>query len=252
MNELLQSRALLLKSVRFSDTSKILSFYSREAGRVSAIAKGVLRPKNRFSGKLETLRELEIILAIKENRNVQTLTEVEILRIYHPERRNPNHQIYALAILELVDQTLAEGHADPVFYDFLETMLQSLETIDDGRIVLWFFLLKLCSFLGFRPRFSECQSCQTQLPLESATFCFSDGAIYCRECGPQLQNFRRLNSAQISFLSQLQTHHYQHLAGFNPELPGNHDFTELLVAYLNHHLDHPLHLYALELLSVQR
>ncbi len=252
MNELLNTRALLLKSVRFQESSKILTFYSREAGRISVIAKGVLRPKSPFGGKLETLRELEIILAVKENRNIQTMTEVEIIRLFHPERKHPDHMIYALAILELIDQTLAEGHTDPVFYDFLQAMLASLEEVSDGRVVLWYFLLKLCSFLGFRPRFSDCQSCRSPLPLESAIFSFSDGTIYCSDCSPLMVNTRRLNSDQLTFLHRLQQQHHQHLPEFNLELPGKHDYTEFLTAYLNHHLDHPLHLNALEMLPAGR
>ena len=55
MAELIKSDAIILHSIRWQESSKIVTVYSREWGKIGLIARGALRPKSPFAGSLESL-----------------------------------------------------------------------------------------------------------------------------------------------------------------------------------------------------
>ena len=58
----LKTEAVVLRSLRFSEADRILHVYTRERGRIGAIAKGVRKTKTRFGARLEPLSHVELML----------------------------------------------------------------------------------------------------------------------------------------------------------------------------------------------
>ena len=154
-----KSSCIILRSIRWQESSKIVTVYAREWGKTGIIAKGALRPKSVFSGKLESLNLVEAIISHKDSRQLQILTDLQVLHSFSRLRLKPDHLAYSLAILELLDHTLEEHQSDPLFFDFSETMLRRLEITERPEVVFWYYILKLSSFLGFRPQLQTCHFC---------------------------------------------------------------------------------------------
>src|SRR5215210_1694256 len=57
-----KTEAIVLRSIRYGEADRILHLYSRERGRIGAVAKGVRRPKSRFGGRLEPLFRVNLVL----------------------------------------------------------------------------------------------------------------------------------------------------------------------------------------------
>src|SRR4029079_12429969 len=57
-----KTEAVVLRSLRFSEADRILHVYTRERGRIGAIAKGVRKTKSRFGARLEALSPAELML----------------------------------------------------------------------------------------------------------------------------------------------------------------------------------------------
>src|SRR5579862_3461569 len=70
--------AVVLRSYRYSETSKVVRLATRELGIQSAIAKGVFRPKSRFGTALQFLAEGEAELYFRETRELQTLAAFDV------------------------------------------------------------------------------------------------------------------------------------------------------------------------------
>jgi DNA repair protein RecO (recombination protein O) len=56
------TEAIVLRSIRYGEADRVLHLYTRDRGRVGAIAKGVRRVKSRFGGRLEPMARSELIL----------------------------------------------------------------------------------------------------------------------------------------------------------------------------------------------
>ena len=78
---LVSTPAIVLRTYRYSETSKIVRLATRDYGVQSAIAKGVLRPRSQFGAALETLSEGVAQLYHKETRELQTLAAFDVIQL---------------------------------------------------------------------------------------------------------------------------------------------------------------------------
>ena len=82
-----KTEAVVLRSLRFSEADRILHLYTRERGRIGAIAKGVRKTKSRFGARLEPLSHVELMLH-EGSGELQTVTGVELIASHHATREN--------------------------------------------------------------------------------------------------------------------------------------------------------------------
>jgi DNA repair protein RecO (recombination protein O) len=179
------TRAVILQTYRYSDTSKILRLMTLEHGPCSAVARGALRPKSRYGGMLEPFVEGDATLYMKEGRELHTLSAFELVR----ERRVIGQalRLYTVAsvLCELV-MRLAPEHRDDDLYRVLSGGLDGLQARaaageDEGGLEhIW----ALVSTLGFHPQLDICVSCARVIGDERARFDFSAGGIFCANCAP--------------------------------------------------------------------
>ena len=80
-----KTEAVVLRSLRFSEADRILHLYTRERGRVGAIAKGVRKITSRFGARLEPLSHVNLVLH-EGSGELQTITGVELVRSHHGAR----------------------------------------------------------------------------------------------------------------------------------------------------------------------
>lgn len=73
------TQAIVLRRIRWSESSLILTLYSLDLGRISVMAKGALRAKSPFAGKLELFSRVEVTLSRKPGRELDILTDAAVL-----------------------------------------------------------------------------------------------------------------------------------------------------------------------------
>src|SRR4028118_999159 len=81
-----KNKGIVLRSIRYGEADRILDLYTRDAGLVSAIAKGIRRTKSRFGARLEPLSCVDF--AAYGGRSLDTITQAETLRSFHSIREN--------------------------------------------------------------------------------------------------------------------------------------------------------------------
>ena len=116
-------------------------------------------------------------------------------------------------------------------------------------MVFWYFLLKLVSYLGFRPQLRKCQICETEAPQGNLRFNFSHGAIICSDCAANSYGGMKLRNPDWQYLWKLQAHPHQKLDEFTGSRHSGYNFTPLLLEYLNFHIEKNLVLKSLQLLQ---
>lgn len=237
MSEILKSDAVILDSIRWKETSKIVSLFSREFGIIKVIARGVYRNKSAFAGKLETLNRAEVVINSRPSRSLQILTEVDVIDSYKTIRPDLQRLPYALAILELIRQTIRESHPDMIFYDFIIVLFDAIKNVKNPEIIFIYFLLKLVSYLGFKPNFYECQVCEKKSSSEMFHFSLEKGTIFCRDCVEDTGILQKIKSDDLDLLRKLQNHPHRKISEFeSKDFPVQY-FTGLLVDYLNFHAE---------------
>lgn len=143
------SKCIVLNSMKFSETSKILTAYSEDYGKLSLIAKGAFSPKSKFLGLLETTYIVDLEFYFKENRDLHTLSNAEICFRY----KNSKHELRVLACLmiccEIINKTQNFGEYNKdLFLDF-ENALKEIDKQFPLMNTLK-LLVNVISYLGYK------------------------------------------------------------------------------------------------------
>ena len=194
--------AILLRRVEHSETSLICTFYTRDYGRLTAIAKGARRQKSQFAGLLDLMNYLHITVYTKETREVQTLSSAEFVRPFNRLQQDMDRVTIGMVILETLRKAIIGDEPHPEIFDLAITAFSALNTMDDPGIeILWWFHLHLASLLGFHPQFSTCYECGTQL--KQGYFSADTGQIHCDKCVIHQPGMVRLHHLEIRLLRYL-------------------------------------------------
>ena len=181
---LVTTRAVVLQTYRYSETSKILRLMTWELGPCSALARGALRPKSRFGGLLEPFVEGEATLYTKEGRHLHTLSNFELVRDRRGIERSMKRFTIASVLCELV-MRLAPEHRDTKLYGRLARGLDGLHGSegDAGAAGGLEHVWALVGTLGFRPELGSCVGCGRRIGVEATRFDFPAGGLRCASCG---------------------------------------------------------------------
>jgi len=170
----------VLKRINLGEADKILTLYTPNLGKLSAIAKGVRRPRSKMGGHLELLTHCSLMLA--RGQNLDIITQSETISSFLPLRDNLWRASLALYAAELVEQLTAE-HVEnyPVYKLLLDTLHRLCET-KDGELTLRYFELNLLTHLGYKPELHQCLGCKSPLEPTTNFFSTSGGGMLCPAC----------------------------------------------------------------------
>jgi DNA repair protein RecO (recombination protein O) len=149
-------------------------------------------------------------------------------------------------MLQLISINFEFESDDEIFFKFLIDMMYILQTTKYPIIILWFFILKLVSFLGFKPEFQKCTNCGQFVKGMMINFSKKDGAVICNKCFSESTDYDLLPNQVIKYFTTLQQCHYKKIDGM--ELPQNMDYpyTQYLLSYLEHHTHRKIDLKAMK------
>ncbi|MFY0252774.1 DNA repair protein RecO [Chitinophaga sp. 30R24] len=149
-----KSRGIVLRAVKYGDTSLIVSIFTELFGLQSYIVNGARssKPKAAKGNLLQPGNILELVVYHNEIKNLQRISEFKLGHIYHTVQLNVVKNTVALYIIELLQKCLKQPEQHLDLYYFTESTLQLLD-ISEIAVVAnlpLYFTLKVGEFLGFR------------------------------------------------------------------------------------------------------
>ena len=204
-----RAEAIVLKTIDFGETDRILTLLTRHFGKVSVVAKGIRKPTSRLAGHAEPLTHATYQLA--RGRNLDVLTGAESRSLYR-ELREDLHGIAAgWYIAELADRFALEKAPSAPLFDLVENALRHLSAGHVPALVCRWFDLHLLDRTGFRPEVGRCVQCR-QSPEETANAWIVDaGGLVCARCapgpstGPLALSVRALKSLRYLLVSDFES-----------------------------------------------
>jgi DNA repair protein RecO (recombination protein O) len=150
---LAKTRAIVLHSVRYGESSLIVHLYSEQYGRISCMAAGVRTKKPRFSATLfQPLTLLELELYHKTNRDIHRIKEANCPVHFATIPFELRKTTIAFFLAEVLYKTLREEAGNPALFEFLFHAILLLDTKEQGIASFHLvFLLHFSRFLGFFP-----------------------------------------------------------------------------------------------------
>lgn len=145
---LIATNAILIRTTRLTDTSLIVHWLTEDFGILKSVAKGALRPKSSYAGKLDLFFSGHIILKPSKNTELHYLKEVTIEQWREGLRRAYLPTLSAGYFCQLVSAALDLGQIEPSIYHLLGRALGYLEQSTPNRAAVRFFERELSKILG--------------------------------------------------------------------------------------------------------
>ena len=179
---LVTTKAIVLKSMRWGEADRILTFFSLRFGKVRGIARGARRMKSRFGGMLEPFSSINLTFFDKRNDSLASVSQVDTLESFSSLRESLGLIWAASRMVALVDGVTADRDPSPkVFYTLLEG-LRSLVRTDDPGLLTLIFQVHILGQSGFHPQIERCASCGRDVGEQSSGFSPSAGGRLCGSC----------------------------------------------------------------------
>ncbi len=140
--------AILLRRIRLTESSLILSWLTPEAGLVKTVAKGVLRPKNRLAGILDLFHLCEISFQRARSSPLHSLRDASLLHC-HPGLRTDSLRLALCAYaVELLEKCTEPETPVPDLFDLMQRALGYLDRAPASLKALYHFESELARLLG--------------------------------------------------------------------------------------------------------
>ena len=183
---LAKSQAVVLRVRRMGETSKLVTLYTEDFGKVKVVAKGARKPKSKFGAALELMTEIQVVFYLRDDRELQTLSDCDVTRA-HPGLLSVLQRLsFGSAVCELIDRLTIEGEGgNRRLYRCLAGVLVGLEEVSapQTEALFWYFQLRMAESLGYRPELGHCVDCLSALEGRSLWFSPALGGGLCRSCG---------------------------------------------------------------------
>lgn len=230
--------AVILRHNNYGEADRLLWLFTRERGKVRAIAKGVRKMRSRKAGHLEPFIHASLQLAL--GRDLWIVTQAETVEAFLPIRENLELTAYALYVLELLDRfTYEEGEYLALFQLLLDT-LRRVQQKENVFLAVRYYELRILDLVGFRPQLFSCVGCGETIQAEDQYFSAENGGVLCPKCGVNSPSSRRVSLDTLKYLRHLQRSTYKEArrAHLSPDVKS--EMENLLQYYLTYLLERGL------------
>ena len=191
MSEIIKTRAIVLRKIDYGDSSRIAQFYTEDFGKLSAIIKGAKSPKSKIGMMIDTMNVLQLVLYKKESREVQMVSDVDLIRHHKNIRDDFEKYQYSSAVIELLSNLTHENDHNLRLFDGTARILSLLDESKNKVMYLFvkyfFFFLKE---IGYEFQLQYCNVCNREIKKgEPASYNYETG-LMCTDCrSDRLSNF---------------------------------------------------------------
>ncbi len=178
-----KTSAIVIKTLDYGESDRILTFYTADFGKIKGIAKGAKRSRRRFSNALELFTFSRLIFFDKRESGLVRIEGCDIVDTFPAIREDVRKIAFGCYLAELVDAMTAEREPNSHLFSMVRTFLSLLSEGQAEAQILRVFEIRLLSLLGYRPELSRCLRCDETLQRGGqAHFSVNKGGLLCDRC----------------------------------------------------------------------
>ena len=178
-----KASALVLRLTDFSETSLVVSLFTREFGKIGALAKGARRLKNPFESALDVLTHCRIVFLHKSSEALDLVTEAKLVRRFRPCGANLRGLYAGYYVAELLGDLTDDNDPHPELFDLADETLAALAAGEVVHRRLPRFELGALGYVGHAPALRQCAECGTEIEMTGRiAFGGIHGGVLCRDC----------------------------------------------------------------------
>jgi DNA repair protein RecO (recombination protein O) len=199
-----KAAAIVIRAVDFSETSLVVTLFTREHGKIGALAKGARRLKSPFESALDLLALCRIVFLHKTSDALDLLTEAKLLRRFRPPGKKLLNLYAGYYVAELLNDLTEANDPHPKLFDLADDTLAALVTDEPVARHVIRFELGMLHLLGLLPSFADCAECGNSVPTAGrVAFGLLDGGVLCPNCRSGKTQVVSVSAGALRTMAQL-------------------------------------------------
>ncbi len=187
---IVSTEAIVLRTMKFRDTSKIVTLYTRKFGKIKVLAKGARAAKNKFGASLEPMTHSHVVLYKKENRELHLLSKSELQTPFHHLFSDGEKITVGLAVIELVNMVMHDEEENETMFQLVAATLLSIDRAQKNILAVMFaFQIKMLQLFGVGLSLEQCSHCEKQIGKDERIpyvhLLLTNGKNVCASCGKE-------------------------------------------------------------------
>ena len=175
-----RSAAVVIGSFPLGESDRVVSFFSRDFGRLRGVARAARRLRSRFGGSLELFTLGQLVFFDTGRSDLVRIDHFDVTHPFAAVRESLETLGEAAWVVEVVARTTGERDRQPALYGLLVRALRALETAPRPARVAVCFGVRCLDVLGHRPRLDRCVDCGRAYPFPRPAL--AEGGIVCEGC----------------------------------------------------------------------
>jgi DNA repair protein RecO (recombination protein O) len=181
----ISSDALVLRTYKLGESSKVVVLLTRDRGKVRAVAKGARGARSRYQSALEPLSEVRVGLYGRQGADLFRLGECELVRSAFRAGERGLEEAMALGYFaELLDAFAQEGEAEDTVYRLALAVIGAAEGGTSTVVLARYLEAWLLRLHGIYPPLDRCAACDAVLPAGDLGYHRHAHGFVCEACGP--------------------------------------------------------------------
>ena len=248
------TEAIVLKSLKYGDTSKIVTLYTKSFGKTTVIAKGARGKTSKFGSALEPMSYIAAVFYRKENRDIQLLSQADLIEVHRSLNDDEKKLSVGLCIIEFLHASIHDQEQHEEVFNLTKNALSALNASPQSEInfLVW-YLIHLISLHGFEFDFSRCVNCHKDLasgfendhPLR---FNMDKGTLFCQTCAEHFP-YEQIPAEQVRIMQWFTAAAAGTVDSLAVHVPTGLRMVHLLHRFLQHHLNGMKRIYSLSMLE---
>jgi DNA repair protein RecO (recombination protein O) len=201
MSEIIKTEAIVLSKLNYGDSSSIVSLFTKEYGKFSAIIKGGRNPKSKVGVVADPLNYIQLVVYKKDNREIQIVSSADLISYYPKIKEDLEKLKYSQAVLELLKKLTVEHEVNVRLFKGVIRIFSLFDSSNEQPIILFgrFFIFFITE-LGYEIQLDKCSVCgRTNLNGEDLSYNYEMG-IFCSDCRKDKLESYFLNSELFHYL----------------------------------------------------
>ena len=203
MSEIIKTEAVVLSKMNYGDSSSIASLFTEDFGKVSVIVKGARSGKSKYGKIVDPLNYLSVVLYKKESREIQLLSEADLVEHFPAIKNDLKKSGFAHGIIELIKNLLAEHEVNKKLFKGVIRILHRLNSGEENsEITFGRFLFFLLKEIGYEIQLDVCANCGKPVSVENA-YHHRDKGVICGNCRVSVVDIVKINAELFNYLNCL-------------------------------------------------
>ncbi|MCA9408439.1 MAG: DNA repair protein RecO, partial [Candidatus Omnitrophica bacterium] len=231
-----KTEAIVLKSFDYRETSRIVTFFTKDYGKISGILKGIRKDPKKFGSSVDRFSINDLVYYHYRKSDLHLVSHCDLKQYYFPIRQDYKKNLAANYVLELVDTIMHPEDVNKKVYQLILDYLDSLQTVDDISKLVHMFQIKILVNSGFRPHIDTCVLCRKRVK-GRVRFSMRLGGLVCPDCPTRETSFTVISQGTIASMIHIEEREWNQALRLGLTTNARKELKFILNNFLIYHLE---------------